>query len=197
GEHEDSGRRLGDGEHIARSFRVAALCRLTYVPVRVAERFGAIDARRRLPGSPQAVEFEHGLRLAAAPDEAGLRQLSPDALRSLEQDLQYCVCSDNAEEIDVLLGVLDGSIPTAGRGQIDASPTGKRRHTLEKRALTLLRKLAHPRYRERFVMLYRRFCEDPERAERHATPLKTLGETSKARLGMDPSEEIRGNQPRS
>ena len=113
-----------DGAHIARSFRVSAYSRNMFVPARVLERFGSLDALLLDPvnmpatasqdGSTiQAVDeaasarFEAGIRLVGLPPSSDLQQLDKTVLEQLEDDLSYAACRDNIEEIDVLLSILE------------------------------------------------------------------------------------------
>lgn len=158
-------------EHAARALRVNALARASFVPERVVERFGSEHAVIQ-PGAGITMVFESGLQLRTNADVESLQEIEADVLERTETDLSFAVCRDNAEELGVLLDLLDRCLFARSE-----------QRTLERRALQLLRKLAHPRYRTEYEKMLERFQRNRERASRHRRSITALERSAALRFG--------------
>jgi hypothetical protein len=73
-----------------------------------------------------------------------------EELESLYLRLSTCACLDRAEELEVLAGELAGSGAGSGAGCGPAAQADPPAAQAQRRALWLLRKLAHPKHRRRY-----------------------------------------------
>ncbi len=168
--HAGSSSHAGTATHAARALRVNALARASFVPDRVVERFGS-DYALVQPGAGIAMIFERGLNLRTNASVEALQQLPTETLERLESDLSFAACRDNVEELEVLFDLLERGV--AARSEQLA---------IERRALQLLRKLAHPRYRAEYEKLLERFLSDRERASIHQKSIAALKHSAASRF---------------
>jgi adenine-specific DNA-methyltransferase len=130
--HKPTGRR--NVERSLLEARLAHSLRRSYRPERIREKF-AVDGSRiiLLPGWALASEHLTGfLSPTPSPGTASLTEL-----RSVADALDWCACPDRETELEVLLKLL----VRLESGEV---------RRVARRALTVLRKLAHPRYVTQF-----------------------------------------------
>lgn len=158
-------------ERIEYAVRLRAFSRSRFVPDRVLRVFGNRDAVHTV--GLGRIQFRDGYRADVEATLEDLIQGSCDELQSACSALESCQCMDHVEELDVLLLFL----------RERTSVPGHRDRELEQRYITLLRKLAHPRYVRYFNRYYAEFVRDESRKNRNRAALKKLHVVACARMG--------------
>jgi adenine-specific DNA-methyltransferase len=130
--------------------RLGLLLRGAFHPQRIAASFPAAPRgiRVRLAGSEVLLPMRrlHRFEPEAAPALAAA-SAGTEELEELFRRLSACACRDRAEELEVLVSELAETAAADGAAAVD----GRRRAgQAQRRALWLLRKLAHPKHRRRY-----------------------------------------------
>ncbi|TVQ24197.1 MAG: adenine methyltransferase [Spirochaetaceae bacterium] len=160
-----------DSVRVEHALRIQAFARSRFVPARVSTVFGCPDALVSVGDG--SLQWRQGYCVTVDASLKDLVRASTERLSELRAQLETCVCTDNTEELSVLLHL----IPVAdSRGELS-----KKR--LEQRYLTLLRKLAHPRYVDEYRTCLRLFVNMRGKSERCVKELEKLAELTKSRLG--------------
>jgi adenine-specific DNA-methyltransferase len=121
--------------------RLGLLLRGAFHPARVAAEFPATSAGipLRLAGREVLLPMQHMRRFTTeAASVLAAAAAEPEELDELLNRLATCACRDRAEELEVLARDLDDGIGEEVAGQA------------QRRALWLLRKLAHRKHRQRY-----------------------------------------------
>jgi adenine-specific DNA-methyltransferase len=141
--HRKAGRAdRGEVRRVALANRLRLLLRGSFHPDRVRRAFPGADEGMDVGLGGRSLRLPMPLLYRFSPEAPGLadqalRDASPEALRVFCERLGSCQCHDRGEELDMLREILAREVRPAA--------------VLEQRALWLLRKFAHRKYREQFA----------------------------------------------
>ena len=155
--------------------RVASLLRGPLHPTRAAALLGLADGALSIGAG--SVRVRHGYRVDE-PIHAALLPGDLESVRALGERIEAALCRSPEEEAAVICGILD--LPAARQ------PSVADRRALVRRLLTLLKRLAFRKYRDRFLVLSERLlsCADrlPDRYPGLAAGLTRIGAVAKRRF---------------
>ncbi len=160
-----------DSVRVEHALRIRAISRSSFVPARVRSVFGCSDACVSVGGG--FLQWRLGYRLTVSASLDHLVRASTERLSELRAQLEKCACADNTEELSVLADLIPAAEP---RGELSKT-------RLEQRYLTLLRKLAHPRYVDQYQNYLHLFVNMRGKSERCVRELAKLADLTTSRLG--------------
>jgi adenine-specific DNA-methyltransferase len=132
--------------------------RRSYHPDKIRAAFGVENGKivaETRGGNPLRLPMPRCYRFAPElPSrlEEELKDLSLEEIEELSARLISCECADRLEEIEVLIGLLRSSAAEDG-------PDNRELAAFRRRMLTLLRKVAHRKYREEFARFLKKLRE--------------------------------------